>query len=209
MTSLAPAEPPGVTAPQASFRDPAGVLFSRAGRLFILVRFPIPHPPYFFDRARRAFSLRDSPVRGCPDSLALVDLTVGGLRHTLERAARWDQTPILLTSDHALRAARAFDGKPDPRVPFLLELPRQREAVPYSLPFNTRVGGDLLPAIAAAQLSTPAQVAAWLEHPAPGEHPRARRGPSAPLVRPSPDTGVRQPGLHRGARPECPAAAAA
>ena len=89
----------------------------------ILLHFPIPHWPYFYNRRSGAYNLRNSLVYGYLDSLVLADITLGKIRRYLEIAGLWQNTTLLVSSDHSHRSAsRKLDGKTNPRVPFLLKL---------------------------------------------------------------------------------------
>lgn len=146
---------------------------------FLFAHFPAPHLFAIYDRQRRNFTLSSST--GYLDNLALVDLTVGEIRRTLEKAGLWDHTSILITSDHGLRpelwhgrynwtpelerltAAGASDT-----VPFIVKLAGQYHGAGYDRSFSNVVSGDLVLAILGGHVSTPAEVSVWLdEHTAP------------------------------------------
>jgi hypothetical protein len=129
---------------------------------FSVVHFPIPHSPHAYDRRTGDFTLKNSPIRGYVDSLALLDRTLSELRRSMQSAGTWDSTTILITSDHPYREAVAFDGKTDPRIPFLLKLAGQNEGVTFERPFNAVVTQDLLLSILRGELSGPKDVVAWL-----------------------------------------------
>ena len=130
----------------------------------VLLHFPVPHWPYFYNRRTGAYDLTNSLVYGYLDSLVLADLTLGKIRSSLESAGLWDRTTVLVSSDHSHRSApRNLDGKTNPRVPFLLKLAGQKNGVEFSQDFNTVLTKDLLLAILKGELSTPQQVREWLE----------------------------------------------
>ncbi len=96
---------------------------------FTLVHLPIPHAPHAYNRKTGTFTLGNSPIAGYIDSLALLDRTVGEFRRTMEEAGVWDSTTVLFTSDHGYRDSEPLDGKSDPRVPYILKLASQKDAV--------------------------------------------------------------------------------
>jgi arylsulfatase A-like enzyme len=96
---------------------------------FTVVHLPIPYAPNAYDRRSGQFTLGNSPIRGYVDSLALLDRTIGEIRGSMESAGTWDQTTILFTSDHPYREAGSLDGKANPRIPFLLKIPSQKEGL--------------------------------------------------------------------------------
>jgi len=129
----------------------------------ILAHLPVPHAPHAYDRRTGQFTLKNSPVAGYYDSLALLDRTLRDLRETMERAGLWEKTTVLLSSDHWHRRANLLRGKIDHRIPFLLKLAGQQEGITYHPPFNTVLSHDLLLAILRGELSSPDQVVAWLD----------------------------------------------
>ncbi|HYM06951.1 MAG TPA: sulfatase-like hydrolase/transferase, partial [Terriglobales bacterium] len=84
----------------------------------LLLHMPIPHKPYIYERERGDLSYRSTPILSFFDrrrtaylgALELVDSTVGEIRRSMEQAGTWDDTTILLSSDHGLRSPRP-DGK--------------------------------------------------------------------------------------------------
>ena len=152
----------------------------------ILVHSPAPHPPGIYNRATGDFS--SDGDRGYLDNLALVDRTVGQLRREMERAGTWDNTAVLISSDHWWRTemwgrgpfwtkedAEASGNKMDHRIPFVLKLAGQREAVTYDPAFNTVLTHDLLLALLRGEVSGPQNVVAWLDaHRSIGDSPYNR-----------------------------------
>lgn len=128
----------------------------------VFVHFGLPHPPYAYNRQTQRFDLRNSAVNGYWDNLALVDRTVADIRRVMEAAGVWDETTLLITSDHAFRTSRALDGKRDKRVPFLLKLAGQQQGLELAVPFNNLLVHDLIGEILEQRVSTADQAAAWI-----------------------------------------------
>lgn len=138
----------------------------------VLVHWPIPHAPAIYDRRAGRFRFVSHNPDWYLDNLALVDLTVGQLRRAMEVSGLWDQTTILLTSDHPWRWSANLDGKTDPRVPLMLKLAGHKEPLAYARPFETLLLHDLLLALLRGELPDPNSVARWLDqraHPASKE----------------------------------------
>lgn len=124
---------------------------------------PVPHYPYTYDRATQTLGRKVSfEPQDYFNGLALLDRTLGELRRALEASGQWDDSVILLSTDHYFRWARALDGKFHTRVPFLLKLPHQDHAVVYNDHFNTITSKPLLLAVLRGEIQTPEQVVAWL-----------------------------------------------
>lgn len=146
------------------------------------VHFPVPHLPVIFNRQTgETTALGEGSYF---DNLALVDRTVGELRRALEEAGMWDETTVLMMSDHWWRTdaydfvlkgnlqaeERPFASLPfDPRVPFLLKLAGvQRESV-YDKPFNTVLVRDLVVALLRGELREHEEVDRWFDRKAAGQ----------------------------------------
>ncbi|HEU0185777.1 MAG TPA: sulfatase-like hydrolase/transferase [Blastocatellia bacterium] len=146
----------------------------------VMVHFPAPHFPCQYDRRKHDFTIQDFGVKSrCNyfDNLGLVDRTFGDLRRAMELAGWWDNTVVLVSSDHGWRTEiwpknyslteeeQVFKSDTvDYRVPFILKLKGQRESLIYQPSFNTILSQDLLLALLRGRLSTPGAVTAWLDH---------------------------------------------
>jgi hypothetical protein len=130
---------------------------------FTFIHLPIPHAPHAYDRHTGRFTLKNSPIRGYFDSLALLDRTLGTIRRSMESAGTWDGTTILFTSDHPYRDAPQIDGKADPRIPYILKMAHQTEGYSYRQSFNAVLTHDLVLAILRGGVATAKDVAEWLD----------------------------------------------
>jgi arylsulfatase A-like enzyme len=110
---------------------------------------------------------RNAGAKSYSDSIALADVFLGDIRTAMTRVGLWDTTTVLVSSDHANRVAKLFDGKEDPRVPFLLKLAGQTSAVTYTAPLQTVVSKALLETILARQVNTPEEAVSWLQTHSP------------------------------------------
>lgn len=130
---------------------------------FVFLHLPAPHPPHYYDRISRTFTKRNAGAESYADSLALADRLLGEIRQSMTRADLWDTTTVLVSSDHPDRDSIDFDGRTDPRVPFLLKLAGQTSTVAYAAPIRTIVTKPLLEAILASQIASAEQAATWLQ----------------------------------------------
>jgi len=135
----------------------------------IYVHFPIPHLLGIWDRRENKYATDDRA--SYLDNVALADRTLGEIRAALEHSNLWNDTVVLVTSDHPLRdqtieAARWWNDSETASikaerkyVPFLLKL-----AGPYELraTFPATRTGDLLRAILDRRVTTNQQVEALL-----------------------------------------------
>jgi hypothetical protein len=120
-----------------------------------LLHFPIPHHPWLGDG------------NGYVDNLILADRTLGEIRGKLEQMSQWDNSIVLVTSDHWWREAEKVNEEQDRRVPFMLKLASQKVGTEYQKPFNTVLTRELLLQLLRSNLTSPADVATWIDsHPA-------------------------------------------
>ena len=129
----------------------------------VLVHFPVPHRPYIYDRINGEFTLLNYSIAGYLDNLVLADRTLGELRSVMEAKGMWENTVILLTSDHWWYNSSQFDGKVDHRVPFVLKLAGQKKGVVYEPAFNTILTHDLFLALLSGEVSGVDSVVSWLD----------------------------------------------
>jgi len=130
---------------------------------FTYVHLPTPHAPFPYNRRTGRFDLANTVVKGYIDSLALLDRTLGELRQSMESAHLWDDTTVLITTDHSYRQAGELHGKFDPRIPFLLKLAGQHQGLAYDRPFNAILDQELLLAVLNNQVTDAAGAARWLD----------------------------------------------
>jgi hypothetical protein len=152
----------------------------------------VPHPPGIYDRQKEAFELDGES--SYLDNLQLADRALGDLRLVMEKAGIWDDTIVLVTSDHWWRCdiwgpgymwthkdgVVIADAK-DHRVPFVLKLTGQRVGVTYNGEFNNVLTHDLLLALLKNEVSTPDSVISWLDrNRSIGESPYRFMGENSP-----------------------------
>jgi hypothetical protein len=104
----------------------------------------------------------------------------------MERTKTWDDTTIVISSDHWWRTeywdvrkpiwSRADDAYSaegaDHRIPFLVKLRGQKTGSKYEASFNTVLTHDLILDVLRKKISAPEQVSAWLDaHKTIGESP--------------------------------------
>jgi arylsulfatase A-like enzyme len=139
----------------------------------VVVHWPVPHPPGIYNRREDHFELMVES--SYLDNLRLVDHTLGELRRDMENSGTWENTILLLTSDHWFRsfwktigfepdeANKIIPTDADQRVPFLLKLAGQKQAVTYDSAFNNVVAHDLVLALLRGEVSSPDGVVSWID----------------------------------------------
>lgn len=81
----------------------------------------------------------------------------------MEKAGTWEDTTILVTSDHGLRREKAITGSQDRPVPFLLRLAGHSEPIRYDSAFNTVVVHDLILACLGREFSDARAAVRWMD----------------------------------------------
>ena len=125
----------------------------------VFLHLPIPHHPFIYDRFKNAMSSR--PDRNYEDNLALTDRTLGELRREMEGAGLWEDTTVIVTSDHWWRTP--IDGKIDKRIPFIIKLARQNAGMTYEAKFNTVLTSRIVTALLKGEVTTADTAVKWLE----------------------------------------------
>jgi len=125
----------------------------------VFAHLPVPHWPYIYDGAHQRFDI--SGPSTYQDNLALADRSLGEIRRAMERAGVWEDTAVLVTSDHWLRDRAT--GLMDHRVPFLLKLPKQEHSASFRSDFNTVLAHDLVLALLSGQVADSEGVLNWLD----------------------------------------------
>ena len=86
-----------------------------ADGIFAYIHYPIPHgQSVSYNRKTSRIEIG----RTRPETFEAVDVLLGQVREALEQSAAWDDSMVILMSDHNMDA-----DTPDPRVPLLIKLP--------------------------------------------------------------------------------------
>jgi hypothetical protein len=127
------------------------------------LHYPIPHPPYIYDRT--AGKISTSNPSEYLDNLVLADKTWGELRKHMEEKGVWNQAVVILSSDHYWKDKDRTHFSQDRRIPFFIHFPRQLQAAVYDPPFNTLITKDLILAALRGNFDNIDGVREWLnEH---------------------------------------------
>jgi hypothetical protein len=146
---------------------------SKIGLTFI--HLPVPHPPYIYDRQQNVFDTKGQ--REYSDNLALADRALGELRETLERAGLWQETTIIISSDHWWRTdfwkpVKNFWSAPDAlnqpaqvdhRIPLIIHLAGQKKEMTYEPQLNTVLTHNLVLELLRKGISNPDELKNWFD----------------------------------------------
>jgi hypothetical protein len=131
---------------------------------FVFLHLPIPHGPFYYDRRTGGTRKGNNYVTGYIDHLALLDRTLGMLVNALRESGSWENTALLISSDHSFRNARALDGKWDRRVPFLLRIPHSKGKMVAEFAFSTQVSRRLVTDLLSGRIGTQRAAVALLQN---------------------------------------------
>ena len=138
------------------------------------IHLPIPHPPSRFDRRTGGYNPQ---TQDYVDNLVLADLVLGEIRRAMEDNNQWDNSTVIVSSDHPLRVKMWMNSKydftvqdksltagiEDSRIPFFLKMRGQNEPFSFDAPFNTLISHDLILALMKGEIDTPEEARGWLE----------------------------------------------
>lgn len=131
----------------------------------------LPHKPVVFDAGRGGMG----PGAGTSyrDNLIATDMALGRIVDAIKQAGRWDDTHLVVTTDHFYRNKGSEFGLGDHRIPFLVHVAGDRSApVTFQIPFNTVLFRALVGAIARGEIKDTAVLGAQVRQAATfGESP--------------------------------------
>ena len=138
----------------------------------------VPHPPGIYNRKLG----KDTPAgdSSYADNLVLADELFGQIREVLEKNVSWDNTAVVVSSDHGWRpkiwtvapgfteedrrlAESVGSAKTGRRVPFMVKLPHSSQHYRYEPEFNTVLTRWIIQAIMAGEIRTADDLRQWLD----------------------------------------------
>jgi arylsulfatase A-like enzyme len=128
------------------------ILRDEPERTFAILHYPLPHHPYILEadgtcRRPRAADWNKDSVEGYERNLARLDRVVGEIVGVLERAGRFDDATLILTSDHTWRNDPATPRLQEDdlmHVPLILKRPGQASAESITDEFRTSRLAELI-----------------------------------------------------------------
>jgi hypothetical protein len=129
----------------------------------MFLHYSVPHSPNIYDRRTGSFGFNRNKRAGYFDNLALADRCLAELRKSMEEKGIWDNSLIVISSDHHWRT-NTYDGRIDKQhVPFLVKFPGQRQPVSYDGRFNTVLTEPLILGVLDKKIGSPAEAKRWLD----------------------------------------------
>ena len=105
---------------------------------FCFVHMPVPHIPMIPgpDRISNLQGLL-SDTQAYLHNLSVADSVLGQVVNSVQRTPAGSRTTLIVSSDHPWRTSAKYDGRSDPRVPFLIRFPGQKTGSDVGTPFQT------------------------------------------------------------------------
>jgi hypothetical protein len=144
------------------FRQMMAALAAAAdpGLQVVLLHLPVPHDPWIYSGSHDRIGLTEVGPRGYLANLELADQALRKLRAAIRVAGLESRTTLIVTADHSWRRSARFDGKHDPRVPFIVWYDGSSQ-LDCPAGFNTVVTGDLILTLANLRLAS-SDICGWL-----------------------------------------------
>jgi len=122
------------------------------------IHFNVPHAPFFYNPELGRFGRKDHPDDLYIDGLKWVDRAVSEILGSLDSSGLASKTAIVLSSDHPARLIT----RTTPYVPFIVHLPGEDGGMFSNREFSAIGTADLVLAMAAGDVRTPADVESFL-----------------------------------------------
>ncbi len=141
---------------------------------FVMLHYPIPHPPGIYSRATQQLTNQNSSYL---DNLALADQVLAHIRSILEHDGQWDDSTIVIMGDHSWRTPlwrpdlgwtaeeenASGSGIFDPRPAYMIKCAGQQEGALISKPFDALKTRKLMDALLARTIRSRGELAEWIE----------------------------------------------
>jgi hypothetical protein len=127
----------------------------------VFIHLPVPHGPEIFNRYTSSVTPFAVHSDWFFDNLLLADRTLGAIRRSMQRSGTWEDSAIIVTSDHSLRENMMAHPNPVPLVPFMVKMPGQSTGVVFTHQFSTEIIRYLIPAIQNGEI-TAANLPDWM-----------------------------------------------
>lgn len=150
-------------------------LIKDPGLDFVFVHCPYPHLPAYYSLEQDRFS-HDLSANYF-GNLKMVDHFFGEICSELKKNQLWDETLLIVSSDHWFReswsqlpfwyeldeAELALAKAPELRVPLLIKAIGQKDALTFNKPFNSLILHSLVLEIMDGKVQTALELHSWLE----------------------------------------------
>ncbi len=131
-------------------------------RGFTFLHYPVPHAPNIYNHHTFRYGAEPDIKERVLGNVALVDLLLGEIRLSMEKAGTWDKALVVVSADHGLRSNK-YDGIIDKQhVPFLVKMPDQKSGVVVPDRFETVNTRQMVLNIVDGKIRTPEDLKSWM-----------------------------------------------
>jgi len=127
----------------------------------VFIHLPVPHAPEIFNRNTSRVTPFAVHRDWFFDNLLIADRTLGSIRRSMQNSGVWEDSAIIVTSDHSLRQVMMAHPDPLPLVPFMVKMPIESQGTVFTTPLNTEITRNLIPAIQQGEV-TAANLSEWI-----------------------------------------------
>ncbi|REJ77574.1 MAG: hypothetical protein DWQ47_14465 [Acidobacteria bacterium] len=158
---------------ESTVRESLGTLDQGRADLTFL-HLPMPHPPFIFKRENG--QIDPNATGNYFDAIKYADNVLGEIRQTMTENGTWDNSFVIVSSDHAFRKddlkakhewsaleKEQIDKASEFRIPFIFKSANGTTPVQFTNEFNTLITRDLVMAILNGEISTNEEAAKWIE----------------------------------------------
>jgi len=140
------------------------------------LHFGLPHKPWIYDRkTKKVRYLGEWPqsLKGYWGNLELTDKSFGEIREAMEQKGLWENTTVIVTSDHwwwfghPENQVYQPDGKTDFRIPLIIKLPHQKQHVRFDPSMNTVLLPFLVMDVLEGRVENIEDLSRWFDSHAP------------------------------------------
>jgi len=153
-------------------RDAALTMLANPALDFVAIHFSIPHEPPIYDPESDELGGLGPGLR-FEGNVVLADKILGLIEERMRAAEVWDDSVLIVGSDHGWGRLAGFDSEPG-AVPFLVHMPGQTEGLSVDEPVDALLTRKLILALLRGELATPTEVASFLRSTSLDTNPARR-----------------------------------
>ena len=119
------------------------VIRNQTGPTYAVFHYMLPHHPFIYNREgpKKLFNIYQQDVSNYYGNLAYLDSTIGNIISTLKKANKFNNSLIIITSDHSWRKdymhVSGNDNREKYLIPLFIKLPYQEFSSDIERQFNT------------------------------------------------------------------------
>ena len=129
-------------------------------RDLVIAHVPMPHGPPVYDPASDQLTIWGFGLK-YPDNVVCADKMLGEIEQELRNARLWNDTVVILMSDHGWSRVPGFHSDPG-AIPLMIKMANQNSEIRLDQELDSVLSKQLLLGILKRELRTPREVVSWL-----------------------------------------------